>query len=658
METHHFAELIIFIGGFLLATSFLQELVKKIKFPYTVALLILGFLAQYLAPVLHIPAHVEPSPDFTFFFLLPILLFGASMHIRLHQFKLQFKTISFAATFGLLVSLLVVGFGVAWLLGLPFSGALLFGALISATDPIAVLAIFKTLGAPKRLALLADGESMFNDATAVIAFRILVTIASGATVFSHHTVLEGLQEFTYVFVGSILVGAGFGYVISSLIAKVKNDFAVETTLTLGASLLAFTATEHFFHLSGVISSVIAGLVVGNMGRSRFSPSIVHMINELWEYLGFLAVSVVFFFATYSLDIKQFLAGPERWLTVIGIVIVARAISTYLTYFLTNHLPFFKDEPNVPVSWQHILNWGGLRGVIPLVLVFSIPDEVWYKQELLIFTFAVLLFSLFVNGLTIDKLLRFLKLHVSKKEEKIYREEKDIFALEKAKSILFNLPKGEFNTSYIKEMERLLLKEENLHKKKLDELVSAEDLEKSLRLQLLSLQRDRLEHLFWQGYVSEDVMLDFDAQLDLQEDALEYPEVYKSKGYRPGGKINGRESLRKKILKLKRIMNTLPVIKKFLVDEKKRLIAERFYLLKARVITSHDALDQLDKLAPFFNQKAATQVFKLLKSEYEEYIAYNNGEIDALKAKYGKWIDEFQARLLKSIIYPEIPDFVD
>ncbi|NCN44955.1 MAG: hypothetical protein COU63_00015 [Candidatus Pacebacteria bacterium CG10_big_fil_rev_8_21_14_0_10_36_11] len=657
MNTHEFVEFILFIGIFFTVASLLQVFVEKVKFPYTVALLILGFFVQYLSRVFHIPIHAELTPDFIFFFLLPILLFGAAMHIRLHQFKLQFKTIAFAATFGLLLSILIVGLGTTWLLGLPIEGAFLFGALISATDPIAVLAIFKTLGAPKRLSLLADGESMFNDATAVILFRILITIVSGATVFSSYTLVEGVEEFFYVFFGSIAAGLILGYGVSWLVSKI-NNYAVEMTLTIGAALIAFTGAEYFFHLSGVITSVIAGLVVGNMGRSRFSPSVAHFISELWEYLGYLAVSVVFFFATFSLDTTQFLYNPTRWMLAIGIVIVARSISTYLTYAISNVLPLFKDEPTVPLNWQHVLNWGGLRGVIPLVLVFSIPDSVWYKEDLTIFTFAVLLFSLFVNGLTIKYLLKFLGLNITKKEVQIAQIEKDIFRIEKAKNILASLPSGEFNITNLNEMDILLKNEEALYKKQLDSLVTVESLEKSLRLEFISLQREHLESLFWQGYVSENVMLEFDARLDLLEDALEYPEVYNKENFRSKSRITERELFRKQLSRVRRIMRRLPFIKRLLFNENQHLVTERFYLLKARIITSREVLKQIERLVPLFAKEEAVKVLKSLQEEHEIYIVDNTLEIKELRRKYGKWIDECQQKLLRKLIHPINPSFID
>jgi len=182
------------------------------------------------------------------------------LHINIHEFRLQFKTISFLATFGLLVSLFLVGFLTAYFLHLPLPVAFLFGALISATDPIAVLALFKTLGAAKRLALIADGESMFNDATAVIAFKTVSVFAIGGAYLAPSHIFGGFTNFVSVFFGSIAMGAIGAYILSLILSKVKSDRLIVNSISAALALGGFVASEYFFHLSGVITTVIAGII--------------------------------------------------------------------------------------------------------------------------------------------------------------------------------------------------------------------------------------------------------------------------------------------------------------------------------------------------------------------------------------------------------------
>src|SRR5690606_14246376 len=135
-----------------------------------------------------------------------------------------------------------------------------------------------------------------------------------------------------------------------------------------------------------------------------SGGLIRFMGELWEYVSFLSISIVFFFSAISIDLYLLLQNPIKLITIIVIVAIARAISIYTTFYITNHIKFFKTEPNTPMSWQHVLNWGGLRGVIPLVLVYSLPDGFRFKQYLLIATLGTLLFSLFINGTTIKWLM--------------------------------------------------------------------------------------------------------------------------------------------------------------------------------------------------------------------------------------------------------------
>jgi CPA1 family monovalent cation:H+ antiporter len=675
MESTLIITLIIGFGLFLALTSLLQQFSKKTSFPYTVLLLTIGLIAQialhftepFLLHNLDLDLRIELPTGIIFFLLLPILLFEAAININYHQFRLQFKTITFLATFGLLLSIFIVGFGLSYALGLPLEVALLFGAMISATDPIAVLSLFKTLGTPKRLALLADGESMFNDATAVIVFRIILSLVVGThviessggdteplaeatrQVFGFADIIGGLGQFIYVFAGSILYGLVLSLITAKIIEKVNNDRLVETTLTLALALFSFSSSEHFFGLSGVITCVIAGISLGNLGRTKFSANVVHFIEEFWEYLGFLAVSLVFFFAAYNLNILALLRNPLDIVIVIAIVLMARAISVYLTFFVTNNVHPFKDEPNVPLSWQHVINWGGLRGVIPLVLAFTLPESFAFKQELMTFTFATLLFTLFVNGTTIEWLIVKLKLNLPAKREAILSEENRIFALERAKEQLSQL-KTELGGNLLQAEEKKLLKAEQLHKKHLLELAKPEDLIHTLEVESLQIERQTLEDLFHKGYINENVYHIFNAELDLQQDCLEYPEIYKGRGYRDGIYLPPNRSLRKNFLELRsHLVKHFPFLGTVLFFSQDDIIEERFTLLKARVITSTKVLQHLGEFEKYLcRHKVCTQATQEVRLKHENLISRNTKEIEKLKEKYPAIIDKYKSRLVKHL----------
>lgn len=648
----HLIDLVLFISFFLIITGLLSRFTSKISaLPYTVALLLLGAIFQLIVHYFHIPVHLELSADMIYFVLLPLLLFEAAFHINFHQFKIQFKTITFIATFGLLLSIFTIGFILARFTGLPLDVSILFGALISATDPIAVITLFKSLGAPKRLGLVADGESMLNDATGVIAFRVVSAFVVTSTQFQSSTLINSLGNFLYVFIGSLIFGAIVGYLFSKLIEKIENDRVIETTITVAAALGSFAAAEHFFHLSGVITTVITGLVVGNLGKTKFSHGVREFVEEFWAYFAFLSVSAVFFFATFNLDFSIFTKNPWHIVIAIIAVLVGRAVSVYVSFLFTNTLPMFKDEPNVPMKWQHILNWGGLRGVIPLVLVYSLPETFEYRDEMLSFTMGAFLFTLLVNGLTIRNLLLALGLHLPKREEEIIKEEMAIFELENAKDSLKKLQAEEFDPELLNAVTHEIDEEEAKHKKYLQEISTPEEFSKSLRLHAINLERETLEKLYEQQFITENVYFDFDTELDLQQDALEYPEVYEGRAIHEGGFIDSARSFRKRISGLRTLASHLPFVKNWAKDSRDSIIKDRVALLKARIITSETVVEYFKKLDTFMcDSKECNTMIMVLIKEQEALIDKNKKELQKLTNEHPKLLKDYQRKLAYSLVH--------
>lgn len=660
MEEHFILYLTLFSGIFLVLTTFLLSLSKKItSIPYTVALLLAGFLSQQIVHFFGLHFELVLSADVIYHILLPILLFESAFNINIHQFKIQFKTISFIATVGLLMSIFVVGAFLAYTIGLPLNVALLFGALISATDPIAVIALFKNLGGPKRLGLLADGESMFNDATGVIAFKLVATFVIGAQAFSTDKLFASLGNFMYVFVGSMVIGAIAGYLVSLIFKKLAANRTIITMITIAFTFLVFNGAEFFFALSGVIAIVVASIVLGNFGKPKVTGDTIHFLAEFWENLGFFCISLVFFFATFNLDIGIFSEVPALHIAAAIIaVLLARAVSVYLSCFITNNMPFFNDEPNVPMSWQHILNWGGLRGVIPLVLVYSLPQDFEYYNEMLAFTLGALLFTLLVNGLSIKFLLTGLKLHLPEKEEEIIGEETNIFTIEelkeKLKAVNSGYPQNQFNTSVISEVEKELDKELEKHKKHLQELANdPELLMRSFKIQAIQIERMTAHELHEKGYVNEQVFMEFDTELDLQQDALEYPDVKAFRGQTRGGKIKSRTSFRRLIRKLNEISKNYPFLRFIVRSTEEDAIEDRFMLLKLRLISSADVLWYLDYIKKF--AKDNTEVLagiETLAKEHSDFIADNEEQLKSLIESYPEILNRYQKRVIYSILEPQ------
>ncbi len=363
-------------------------LARRFRVPYALALVVTGLLVGLtrLLP----QAHLEPQLLFTVF--LPPLLFESAIHLRLDALRGNFKPIAIYTLAGTILSTFLVGGLVAWLLKLPLPSALVFGALISATDPISVIAIFKRLGAGRRLTLIMEAESLFNDGVSVVLFSVLTAAAMGATVSLPLAVLQFLQ----LIVGGILLGALIG-IAATRIHQDLDDHLVEITLTTIVAFGSYLAAESL-HVSGVMAVVAAGLVIGNFGQAAMTPGIRLAVTAFWEYAGFVVNSLIFLLigievVTINWSDKIGLALGAALLVLLGRGVI------YPLSWLVNRV-----GGNVPRAWQHVLVWGGLRGALSMALVLGLPAQLAGRETLVAATFGVVLFSLLVQGLSIGPLL--------------------------------------------------------------------------------------------------------------------------------------------------------------------------------------------------------------------------------------------------------------
>jgi CPA1 family monovalent cation:H+ antiporter len=375
----------------LLIATVVAMLVRRIRLPYAIALVVTGLAIG--APRLLPHAHLEPHTLFTVF--LPPLLFEASIHLRAAALRRHWPAITIFALGGTLVSTAVIGL-LAWpLLGLSLLTALVFGALISPTDPISVLAIFKRLGVGKRLSLLVEAESLFNDGVAVVLFSVLSAAAAGGTLSAGSAV----QQFLVTVIGGAAVGCGIGW-LASRVTHAFDDHLLEIMLTTVVAFGAYLGAEAV-HVSGVIAVVAAGLVVGNYGmQSGMSPTTRLAVTSFWEYAAFAANSLVFLLLGIEVTVINLWAALGPVLIAILIVLAARAAAVYSLAPLAA-----RWEETLPTAWRHVLVWGGLRGALSMALALGLPADFPQRGTLVVLTFGVVVFSLLVQGLTMGGLLK-------------------------------------------------------------------------------------------------------------------------------------------------------------------------------------------------------------------------------------------------------------
>lgn len=400
MESFLHAETLII--ELLLLASIVAIGVRRLRIPYTVALVLVGLLIT-LQP----DARLELTPELILAMFVPPLVFEAAFHIDALRLRQQWRPIVTLAVPGVLLTMLIVGLIVAWGTPISLPTALLFGALISATDPVAVVALFRSLGAPKTLTLLVEGESLFNDGTAIVVFNLMLAIV----LTNQFNPLASLMSFLVVSVGGIGVGVILGWLITRVIALV-DDYLIETTLTTVLAYGAYLAAERF-HVSGVLAVVAAGILSGNLGPRGMSPTTKIVLFNFWEYLAFVANSMVFLLIGLQIDLSQLAAQASP----IAIAVVAVVVSRLVIYVLV----WLLDRPGarIPMVYRHVLFWGGLRGAISLALVLSLPAALTYSGLLRVMTFGVVLFTLLVQGTTMQLLLKRLGLVARSAERLAY-----------------------------------------------------------------------------------------------------------------------------------------------------------------------------------------------------------------------------------------------
>ena len=375
----------------LVLVSLVAMLAQRVRIPYTVVLILVGLLLSFQSTL-----NIALTPELILLLFLPPLVFEAALHIEYRTFRQLLTPILLLAIPGVLISTAIVA-GIMALAGvLDWRTALIFGSLIAATDPVAVVSLFKLVGAPHRLATLVESESLFNDATTIVVFNIIIAaVATGAEPFR---LSEGMLQFLQVALGGAAIGIGFGLLADRIFSFI-NDHLIETTISTVVAYGAYLLAERF-HVSGVLAVVFAGILIGTGSTRSMSPTTRSVINGFWEYIAFLANSVVFILIGMEIDLSSLSGFILPVLAAVVAVLLARAISVYALSVLSALL-----RSPISLNYRHVLFWGGLRGAVSLALVLSLSHTIAARSLLINLTFGVVLFTLLVQATTISPLLR-------------------------------------------------------------------------------------------------------------------------------------------------------------------------------------------------------------------------------------------------------------
>lgn len=394
-------ESIILIEEIVIVLLFIATLVgiaaRRFRVPYTLGLVVIGLLITLLPQV-----DIAIQPTLIFALLIPPLIFEGAFHLNFNNLRRDLAVILTFAIPGVILTMAIVGAFVSWGTGIPIIYTLVFGAIVAAIDPVAVIALFRTLGVPKRLQVLLEGESLLNDGTSIVLFGLIISIAITGSEFN---LLTSVVDFIRIAGGGISIGLILGFIIAQIINRI-DDYLIETALTTILAFGSFLIAEELFHVSGVLAVVGAGLMTGNVGPAGMSPTTRVVLFNFWEFAAFVANSFIFLLIGLQIELSSLY---ESW-QVIGIaiiaVLIARAVTIYGLAWVGRDIPF---------RWQHVLNWGGLRGAISLALALSLPLALGEaRNQLQVMTFGVVIFTLLVQGLTIGPIVR--KLGISERSE--------------------------------------------------------------------------------------------------------------------------------------------------------------------------------------------------------------------------------------------------
>ena len=399
-SVQHFNEVFIEILILLAISVSVIGVAKLIKQPYSIALVLVGLLLG----VANIPfleaaetfitqSHVFQAVVISLF--LPILLGDATLKLPFAELKEQRKPILLLAFGGTLLSFIIIGCSSYYILGLPLIVAFTFAALMSATDPISVISIFKSLGVSKKLINVIEGESLLNDGIAVVLFQISTSYFLSYIEMGLSGLGSGVLLFLKFSIGGILIGSILGFLFSQII-RVYDDYPLEISFSILLFFGCYFTAEHF-HVSGVIAVVVGGLIFGNYGgKIGMSETTKVNIHSFWDVITLIANSLIFLMI--GLEIRN-IDFSDKWKLILFAIVLVLIARTMAVYASLAPLKGFLEK------WKVIINWGGLKGSLSIALALSLPHSFNGRENILVLTFSVVLFSLLFQGLTLNLIIK-------------------------------------------------------------------------------------------------------------------------------------------------------------------------------------------------------------------------------------------------------------
>jgi len=636
------ATIVTAIVTLMLIAAAILALTKRIKLPFSIVLVLVGIMLSLLAEqqpeLARLLAKVDISPDLILYVFLPTLIFESAFNLDARQLKHDLWPVLLLAVPGLIISTILIGLIVHWSTSIPLSAALLLGAILSATDPVAVVALFKKMGAPARLTTLIEGESLFNDASAIVVSRLLIGVTLAGTL-SWDMLAHGLSDFFILFIGGFLIGWLLGVLTGYLLAAVESDPFIEITLTTVLAYVSFLMAEELFHTSGVMATVAAGLVMSSWGRMKVSPSVRNYLEHFWEYLAFIANALIFLLVGLKVELSAVWASIDLLLWVILAMSLARAAITYGLMPLLNRLP---DADPVYRPYQHIIFWGGLRGAVALALVLSLPESA-YNQTFIALVMGVVIFTLLVQGLSIRTLMRWLGLGQNTVTDRLVQLEVSIDGKLQARQRVQKLAdSGVFSNKVTLRLHSECDQQiEDLRNS--FETISQDELSKEQQLNMLYLralteERNKYVEMFNKGHLSEGAFREQLLVIALQIDAIRYHGKFQ--------RVHSHAWRRRIEHGLYYCMNKLPLLNKVGQRLKLARIGRDYEITWGHYIASDYVLQRIAHINEIESMQA--EVLKEVRSKYAKWHKQATEQLDLFAEQFPEFVAATQERMCRRL----------
>lgn len=647
----------------LIVASLVFVFSRKLTIPYTVLLVLIGIVivpfaqSGVLNGFLGFIDDMKLTPELLFFIFLPILIFESAYNMRIRHMVDSAWSISVLSIGGLLISAFLIA-GLLYvtlpLIGItiPFIVALLFGSIISATDPVAVLALFKEYGAPKRLTMIFEGESLFNDGTAVALFMVVLAII----VDGFHggiTVVEGLMSFIVMVFGGIIFGLAAAGLFTRLLRKTRANVLATSTLLLISAHVVFILSEAIneygifgleIHVSSIIATTVSSVFLGNHARHVLTHHTDEYIEKAIEHMAYVANSLVFLlsgilFASSGVDIAKL------WLPIVvtvGIVAVVRIASVYMAIIPINL--FVKNE-YIPPAWRVLLSWGSLRGALAIIVVLLVPENLtvpgWsleysVRDFVLALTIGCVLATLFIKTPLIAPLMR--RLHVIEEDPLKMATEADLeiyYLLNEKMKLEKDKTRGFVNDEHYKSLKEAVnnrLESAYAHRESLVKQYGRRLFVQALNVKAIRIERHVLKQLYRNHEINEESYRRISSKLNLQQEKIEYDHM---EDIDPSASIDRKDIFDR-------------VMRAFHGYRTKSEISNRDKLqyYRAQMVMARQSNKELDRVQGEFTSPVfMPDVLAETEERYKQYQQQTAEKIDALLERYADELAPYLAELI-------------